>query len=462
MKRYRGLLILLVLVALAVGHYLYWYAPRERPGAPEAGGLPARLLDSGAYNACFWIPYPHQNLGKLQGAIGDGAAWVGAVARIAELPPPVLPSFGPFTVPPSTEIAGCSDLSGKRFLLVAKVYPVLASVSRLSGKLADNPWLAGGEVRDVSRLGGGDEAEPSERVLTVAWREGYWTVSAGEAPDLAASAPPENTAAARPESLGLFRLLRDISQFPVGDYRLRREGEDLVLALDRPPGDNPPPPPEPDLPRRVHPVLLAVAGPAWPASEPRPLPPAAFALFELDEASRGARISSLGSLPGAAVFNVPDEEPRWGLPAQGSLAGLISKSLPRGNAAGWRINAMDAASLKRARLLAPRLARLTPPKSDGGLGEGGRLVLGLWAQPRPALQVVAEIRRILEGIPLVSRNQVRRWKDWETLLRPLAHCEGLELTATQGPPSFRLELERCGKPLTPGPSPTPSRPPGEG
>src|SRR6185436_7686721 len=157
----------------------------------------------------------------------------------------------------------------------------------------------------------------------------------------------------RPESLGIFRLLRDVSQFPLGDYGLRRESADLVLALDR----EGPPPPAPDLPERVHPVLLAVAGPAWPAAEPKPLPPAAFALFALDESSRGARISSLGSLPGAAVFNAPDGEPRWGLPAQG-IAGLVSKSLPRGNAAGWKINAVDAESLRLARMLAPRLSTL--------------------------------------------------------------------------------------------------------
>jgi hypothetical protein len=452
MRRFRNLFILLLLIALVAGHYLYWYAPRERAAAPDPGGLPSRLLASGAYDACFWVPYPHQNLGQLQGAVGDGAAWVGAVARVADLPPPVLPSFGPFTVPPSREIAGCSDLSGKRFLLVAKVYPVLSAISQLSGKIADNPWLAGGEVRDVT--GGGDDDGPSERVLTVAWREGYWTVSTGATPGLE---PGGTQAAALPESLGIFRLLRDVSQFPIGDYVLRRESENLVLALAQ---EHPPVPPRPDLPERVHPVLLAVAGPAWPASEPKPLPPAAFALFNLDESSRGARISSLGSLPGAAVFNAPDGDPRWGLPAQG-IAGLVSKSLPRGHAGGWKINAVDESSLKQAKMLAPRLAKLTSPDPDGRLGDGGRLVLGLWAQPGPALQVVAEVRKILNGIPLVSRAQVRRWKDWETLLRPLARCQGLELTATQTPPSFRLELRRCG-PLTPGPSPTPSRPPGEG
>lgn len=437
MKRFRGPLLFLLVLALLAGHYLYWYAPRERAGAPEPGGLSARLLAaagaSGAYDACFWAPYPHQNLGKLQEAVDDGAAWVGAVARVAGLPPPVLPSFGPFTVPPSSEVAGCSDLSGGRFLIVARVYPALATVARLSGKVADNPWLAGGEVRDLAS----EEGEPTERTLTVAWRDGYWTVSSGAVPDFSA-APPASPA--RPASLGVFRLLRDVSQFPLGDYVLRREGEDLVLALDQ---ENPPAPPEPDLPPQVEPVLLAVAGPAWPASEPRPLPPAAFALFELEEVERTARISSLGSLPGAAVFNVPGEGQRFSLPAQG-IAGLVTKSLPKGNAGGWKIVAVDATSLRQARALAPRLTRLTAPDANGPLGDGGRLVIGLWARPRPALQVVAEIRRLLEGLPLVSRAQVRTWKDWETLLRPLAHCERLELTSTQTPPSFRLELQRCG------------------
>lgn len=448
MKRFRNLLLLLVLAALAAGHYLYWYAPRERAAAPEAGGLPARLLGSGAYDACFWAPYPHQNLAQLQGAIDNEAAWLAAVARVAEVPAPVVPAFGPFTVPPASELAGCSDLDGDRFLIVSKIYPSLAAIARLSGKLAENPWLSGGEVANVRN----DGPVPVQRTLTIAWREGYWTVSAGgELPDLSSREAPSVTF---PEGLAVFRLLRSVSEFPVGNYRLRREGEDLVLALDR---EGPSAPPRPELPRRVHPVLLAVAGPSWPAAEPEPLPPAAFALFDLDEASRSARISSLGSLPGAAVFNAPGEQ-RWGLPTQG-IAGLVTKGLPKGSANGWRIVAVDETSLHQAKILAPRLTALTAPEGDGGqLDDQGRLILGLWAQPRPAVQIIAEIRKVLEGIPLVAQSQVRKWRDWETLLRPLAVCQGLELTATQSPPSFRLVLQRCGEERAPALGARPSTP----
>jgi hypothetical protein len=94
-----GLFALIPLLLL--GHVLYWYWPRERAAAPDPGGLPARLLASGAYDACLWAPYPHQNLGVLSGEVADGSAYLAAVARVAEVPPPVLPSFGPFAVPPA-------------------------------------------------------------------------------------------------------------------------------------------------------------------------------------------------------------------------------------------------------------------------------------------------------------------------------------------------------------------------
>jgi hypothetical protein len=434
-KRRRAFALVASAVTLIAGHILYWYMPRARPAAPEPGGLPARLLASGAYDACFWMPYPHQNVGVLRNRLEDGAAWIEAVARVAGLPPPMLPGFGPFAVPPASEIAACSDLSGNRFFLVARVYPTLAAVARLSGKLADNPWLAGGEVRE-SHENGIDA--PVERVVKVAWREGSWTISSGEVPDLStAPRSPAQPSARFPETLGLFRLHKEVTEFPTGDYLLRRQGDDLEVTLDRAGAVEAPDFPEPA------PILLAVAGPSWPPAETRPLPAAAFALFDIgEERDRQGRASfgPLGALPGCAVFHPPGAR-RWEVPTEG-LAGLLTGGLPKGNAAGWQIVAVDAASLARAQALAPRLSALTPPDS-GTLANGGRLVIGLWVQPAPAVRLVARVRKLFEKVPLVDPRQVQRWRDWETLLKPLAPCERIALAATQAPLSFRLRFRGC-------------------
>jgi hypothetical protein len=432
LKRFRGLLLTLLAVVLLAGHIFYWYMPRARAAAPEPGSLPSRLLAAGAagaYDACFWVPYPHQNLGILRSRLEDGAAWLAAVARVADLPPPVLPSFGPFAVPPSSEIAACSDLSGDRFFLVARVYPALSAVARLSGKMADNPWLAGGEVREAR---GGDN--PEERVIKIAWREGMWTVSSGGGePDLSPGAATHPF----PESFGLFRLFKAVvSELPTGDYLLRRQGDDLEVILDRPDAVA-----APELPSDLTPVLLAVAGPSWPPAETKPLPSAAFAIFDIGEegeAEGRAAFGPLGALPGVAVFHPPGGR-RWEVPTQG-LAGLLTGGLPKGNAAGWQIVAVDAASLARARELAPRLSALTPPD---GTADKGRLVLGLWVRPAPAVRLVSRVRKLFAKVPVIEPRQVQRWKDWETLLKPLAPCDRIALAATQSPPSFRLRFHGC-------------------
>jgi len=168
---------------------------------------------------------------------------------------------------------------------------------------------------------------------------------------------------------------------------------------------------------------------------PRPLPPAAMALFDV---KGGLNLGPLGELPGAAVFNPPDGR-RWAMPGKG-VAGLIAKNLPRGNSAGWNIVALDAASLARAEALAPQISSLVPPAGDGS---DSRLVLGLWVHPRPALRLVTQFRKGFEKVPLVERRQVRAWKDWETLLRPLAACQRISLSATRSPSAFFLRLEDC-------------------
>jgi hypothetical protein len=440
-KALRAAALAVLAVVLLTGHILYWYSARARPAAPEPGSLPARLLASGAYDACFWVPYPHQNVGVLRNRLEDGADWLAAVARVGGLPPPVLPGFGPFAVPPSREIAACSDLSGDRFFLVARVYPTLAAVARLSGKLADNPWLAGGEVRELRGEG------PEERVVKVAWREGMWTVSSGDAPDFAAgaSAPAATGSADKfPEVLGLFRLNKEAGELPAGDYLLRRQGADLEVTLDRPGAAQ-----APDFPADATPILLSVAGPSWPEAATKPLPAAAFALFDTGEGEEVGRVavSSLGGVPGCAVFHPPGGK-RWEVPTQG-LAGLLTGGLPKGNAAGWQIVAVDASSLAHAQALAPHLSALMSPDSGllvGTPGNTGRLVMGLWARPAEAVRVVARVRKFFEKIPIVEARQVQRWRDWETLLRPLAPCERIALAATQSPPSFRLRFHGCGAP----------------
>src|SRR3954470_11911822 len=72
LRRLVKLGIVLVLLLGAAGHVLYWYWPRERAAAPEAGSYASRLLASGAYGVCLWVPYPHQNLGALSASVGDG------------------------------------------------------------------------------------------------------------------------------------------------------------------------------------------------------------------------------------------------------------------------------------------------------------------------------------------------------------------------------------------------------
>lgn len=424
MRRLLRLAIPLTLLLLIAGYLFHAYWPRERAAVPS--GLPARLLASGAYGACLWIPYPHQNLGKLARTVDDPALYLAAAARVADLPVPVVRPFGPFAVPPSSEIVACSDLDGKRFLLMARVYPGLAAVARLAGRLADNPWLRGGDVKETQ--GGSDG--PEEKVFHVAWRDGYWTVRSGDEPALPA-APAGSGDPAYPASLGIFHLGEDVADLPAGDYVLQRQGEDLDATVL---GAAAPPAPPAFTQAADAPALLAVAGADWPADSEKPLPPAAMMLFDTDG---GLSLGPLGRVPGLAILN-PEGEKRWGLPAKG-LGGLLAQNLPNGNVAGWSVVALDDASLARAEALAPQISTLVPPAGDGSDG----MILGLWLRPAPALRRVSQFRKGLEKFPLAERRQIQRWRDWETLLSPLAACQRASAVATRSPDAFLLRLHAC-------------------
>jgi hypothetical protein len=521
--------VLLLLLVLLGAHVVYWYMPRERAVAPQVeraaaprlplaeGGAdrggstdePLRLLAGGAYDVCVWVPYPHQNLGVLAAAVGDLQEVAAAAARLSagepaprSREPEEPPTFGPFEVPPASEMVACSDLAGGRLRVVARIYPALSLVAKLAGRLAGNPWLAGG---DAGRS-------------HIAWNGRLWSVDAGEAspppaappPAMPSSATPSSTPPAAsggalggdiPESLALVHWLGARPEIPAGYYALTRSGSDLSLTLVGADPAGAGAAASRALSAAVAPAALLVAvGPEWrvgassPPSSP-PLPPAALALFEVG----GSRVSSLGDLPGLAVFNAPGPpgSERWRLPTEGIFR-LLAGRLPAAEAAGWRILALDSGSLRQAEAIAPRLAPLLPaggapaggasaagapaagPSSAGALAgapaagtpvtgvpaagvpaapaadaaagvsaAGAPLSLGVWLDPRSALRMVTRVRRFVEGFPLASRRQVELWRDWETVLDPLANCEHATLAATASPPSMRLVLRACSASSTP-------------
>jgi len=205
-----GLLILLGL------HAWRSYSARLRPArpSPEIGAW----LDGTGGGQAVWIAHPHQTLARLERRVGDLRRWLASVG----LPGATrLPRFGPFTLPPSKELAVRSSPDGRRFAVALRTYRTVGVLARLAGRLAGNPWLRGGDVR----LG----REASGRVT---WRRGLWTLEAGlEGPGEAADVAPTR----REPALARFRLGRARYGLPGGEIRVVVEGSELWALLGEAP-----------------------------------------------------------------------------------------------------------------------------------------------------------------------------------------------------------------------------------
>ncbi len=222
-RRSIALLVGCLALAGAAAHLRFWYGPRERPAAPAAGEAATAVFTASPLPFRLWIPYPHQNLAQLR---RRGPAGVMATLRLLGVELPRLPRFGPFEVPPSAAIAVASDARGERFLAVAQVYPSISGIARAAGRVAGNPWLAGGEV------------ESGGRRLRVGWAKGnVWWVTTEDAADLeAALASTGSVPEGFPAGLAWLRAARDLGPLPAGDYRLAGPANAPKLVFRDPAG----------------------------------------------------------------------------------------------------------------------------------------------------------------------------------------------------------------------------------
>lgn len=403
-----GSVLTALALAAAAGHVVYWYLPRERTGVPQPETPMGRLLASD-YPVALWIPYPHQNLAFL-GSGEAGGEGLRAAARLAGLPTPELPSFGPLPVPPATAMAVASDESGERYVVLAEVYPAFAAFAKLAGRLADNPWLRGGEI-----YVGGRRAE-------VSWRGNLWAVASPELPAL--DAPTRDAAAAPPPSLAVIRVRQAAHPLPSGGFLLRRHRDSLeIVSADVSEI------PEPELGGLGLPglgVFLLTYGGANPAlGEPAealvgfvatdPDTPEGNAL-ELPQVARLWEGGARRSLPGESILELAGRRPR------------------EGAAAGWSIAALDTSTLERSQLLAPRLSALRD--SPGGL------TWFLWFDLVRGLSEVSRFAERLSEVPIVPQEHLQQWRDVHASLRPVAErYSRLSIVVTQEPRALRLRLD---------------------
>ncbi len=410
----RWILGLLLALAAAGGHIWYHYLPRARPDVPGASRV-AALFDAADFPAAVWVPYPHQNLAHLRDAVGAEPASVRAVARLAGLPSPALPTFGPLALPPSSELAIASDEVGERFVVAAEVYPAVAAFAKLAGRLAANPWLRGGEVMVEGRA------------AEVRWHGNRWNVASSDLEPASYERAIAATEPERPAAPGLawIQVRQAVDPLPAGLYRLWQDGGDLNItgkaasrtaragvASDRQKTAGS------GLAGRLETLglfLLVYSGRQPALGEPAQ----AMAFFDQEE--------QVMEMPRVAALHEPGTE-RWELPGEGLLE--IAQRPLAAAAGGWTIAAFDSTSLDGARRVAPELAA------------AGRLRWGLWLDLRGGLAEVERIARLLDNVPFVPRRQVERWNDARRALSPLVErYSELSATVTDEPRVFNLRLK---------------------
>ncbi len=408
----------LTLALLTAGHWAYWYRPRPHALAPASARLLRERIERGgtpAWAVRLWVPFPHQNLGALGGAVERPREVLAAASRLAGLPAPAIPRLGPFTIPPARELLVASSPDGSRLAAAVRLYPTVAVLTRLAGMLARNPLLAGGELALRGRR-------------AQVWWEGWtWhleSTAGGAAAEGPASA--DETAAAPLAAMGsddgapalaLVELGAAAAPLPAGRYTLRREGADLVWRLGAElaaPAAGPPS------------GVILVWVERRPAAGGAPHEQALLLMERVDD-------GPLQSLPGAAAWARPRGALKV-LPGGSILRQLTGvRAVPFG---GGELAATERAAARRAEELAPSWLPLAGGDSRPPVAVGG------WLAVAPAEQEAEALHLLLEEVPLLGAAEAQRWGDVATVLRAARGYRTLSCWLAADGSSGELRLRR--------------------
>ena len=375
-----------MIVAIA-GHIWFWYLPRPRTDSVDPTSLTGRLLAADlAYR--IWVPYPHQNVGALSGAVEDPEEWLAAAARLVGTSSAQLPRFGPFRFPPASALTVATDATGAQGAIAVDVFPSIAIVARLAGRIANNSVLSGGTV-----VVGGDELE-------IEWSGNTWLVTKGALDADALSGEAE----ALPDALAWLGLGVEDAPLPRGNYRLMADNQALVLSSHRPspPGTLRAAPLVEELSLLFSEELAFVGVKDGGGRDESVL----VGLTRDDDELR---------LPDAAALFV-DESSRFALPGE-DLARLLDIELRRGSEGRYGVVALTDRGLQGGLAAARTMTEGTPRDVEGLL----------WVRPEALLPLVEATLSFFESVPILGRNESRRWRDLATVLGPVFERDSMWL-----------------------------------
>jgi hypothetical protein len=401
----KRLLSTVVLIGmLLVGHYFFWYHPRAHDGRPDARSLAARLVlaDEGLpYRV--WLPYPHQNLSALERYLGPVEALNRASLELAGMNLYEIPSFGPFRLPPSREILLATNEDRSHVLMVARMYPLIRWLLRAAGAVAGNAWLSGGEVR------------VGDRDLLVRWDGGNWIASNAEV-----SLGGDPTSQFGRDIFAAFRVDRTFETVPAGLFSLEILKDKLLISSVR----------DRFRTRSSDARILEEGAAALiladfsGSSEPEKA--TAMVLFPpLEERSQ--------KVPGAVVVHRGGND-RWLLPGEKvlSVVGIQPVTVRRGS---WTIWAYDDSSLGKGAEFVPRLEALEASARTDEASATGEIDL---SQAREAVRVIDSV---LSTVPLIGREEARRWAMLSSLLDLMSEYSSLSYRIGETPDRLELIIE---------------------